>query len=161
MVSPLFTFHCLAVPSRDPLTTRCPSGHQQTDVTSSVCPVHLLMTLPVSTSHNLTAPSSLPLARFFPSGDKAIVCTSLSASRQSFPICSPLSKFHTRSEPSSEQVMIRCPSNRCMTLETGLYSFLMKRTLKLVAIAEGSLVSSLSQSGVLSGPAATSEGWAT
>ncbi|KAG1795448.1 uncharacterized protein HD556DRAFT_1442305 [Suillus plorans] len=54
----------------------------------------------MSTSHNLTTPSLLPLAEFFPSGDNAM--------------------FHTRSEPSIEQVMICSPSGRCITLVTGL-----------------------------------------
>jgi hypothetical protein len=65
-------------------------------------------------SHNLTSPSKLPLTIFVPSGDNAIVSTPLSPSRQSFHICFPLFKLHTRSEPSSEQVIIRCPSSRCM-----------------------------------------------
>ncbi|KAG2133731.1 hypothetical protein DEU56DRAFT_913848 [Suillus clintonianus] len=48
-------------------------------------------------------PSSLPLITFFPSGDNAILYTAPSPSRQSSPICFPLSKFHTHSEPSFEQ----------------------------------------------------------
>ncbi|KAG1825496.1 uncharacterized protein BJ212DRAFT_278429 [Suillus subaureus] len=66
-------------------------------------------------SHNFTPPSPLPpLTTFFPSGDNAIIHNSLSPSRQSSPICFPLFRFHTRSEPSLEQVIIRCPSGRCM-----------------------------------------------
>src|SRR5882762_8928981 len=120
IVSPLSTSHTLAVPSKDPLRTRPPSRFQRTDLTPSVCPVHLVMTLPVSISHNLTAPSLLPLTNCFPSGDNAIAFSPLSPSRQSFPICSPLFKFHIRSEPSSEQVMIRRPPGRCMTPSTFL-----------------------------------------
>jgi hypothetical protein len=83
-----------------------------------VCPVHFLTTLHVSMSHNLTAPSWLPLTTFFPSGDNAILHTPQSPSLQSSPICFPLFVFHTRSEPSPEQVMIRCPPGRCMAPQT-------------------------------------------
>ncbi|KAG2032005.1 hypothetical protein BDR03DRAFT_971359, partial [Suillus americanus] len=76
------------------------------------------MTLHVSMSHNLTTSSPLPLTTFFPSGDNAILYTSLSPSLQASPICFPLFKFHTRSEPSFEQVMIRCPPGRCMAPQT-------------------------------------------
>src|ERR1700709_1338199 len=76
------------------------------------------MTFPVSTSHNVTAPSFPPLTIFFPSGDNAIAYTALSPSRQSFPICCSLCKSHTRSEPSLEQVIIRCPPGRCMASRT-------------------------------------------
>ncbi|KAG1906777.1 uncharacterized protein F5891DRAFT_478957 [Suillus fuscotomentosus] len=65
-------------------------------------------------SHNLTPPSSLPLTTFFPFRDNAMVHTSISPSRQSSPICLPLFKFHTRSEPSTEQVIIRSPPGRCI-----------------------------------------------
>jgi hypothetical protein len=85
-----------------------------------VCPVHFVMTLHVSMSHNLTAPSELPLTNFFPYGDNAMVHTQLSPSRQSFLICFPLSKFHIRSVPSNEQVIIRCPSGRCMVVQIEL-----------------------------------------
>jgi hypothetical protein len=44
--------------------------------------------------------------------------TLLSPFLQSSPICFPLFKFHTRSEPSCEQVMIRCPPGRCTTPQT-------------------------------------------
>src|SRR5947209_7303363 len=118
IVSPLSTSHTLAVSSKDPVRTLPPSRFQRTDPTARVCPVHLVMTLPVSISHNLTAPSLLPLNNFFPSGDNLIAYTSISPSRQSFPICSPLFKFHIRSEPSPEQVMIRCPPGMCMTPRT-------------------------------------------
>src|ERR1700709_404799 len=100
-VFPLSTSHTLAVPSPTaPLTTRPPSRLQHTHQTVSVCPTHLAMTFPVSTSHNLTAPSRLPLATFFLSRDNDIVWTGLPPSRQSFPICSPVCKSHTRIEPS-------------------------------------------------------------
>ncbi|KAG1821289.1 hypothetical protein EV424DRAFT_1539177 [Suillus variegatus] len=68
-------------------------------------------------SHNLTPPSSLPLTTFFPSGDNAMVFTLVSPSRQSSSICFPLFKFHTRSEPSHEQVIIRCPPGRCGAID--------------------------------------------
>jgi hypothetical protein len=104
------------------------------------------MTLQVTMSHNLTVPSSLPPATFFPSGDNAMVHVLLPSSRQvcfpltaffpfwdnallsvslfpslqSSPICFPFFKFHARSEPSCEQVMIRCPPGRCTTPQTSL-----------------------------------------
>lgn len=112
--------HCLAVPSSDPLKILRPSRLHQTDATSFVCPGHFVMTLHVSMSHNLTAPSELPLTNFFPYGDNAMVHTQLSPFRQSFLICFPLSKFHIRSVPSNEQVIIRCPSGRCMVVQIEL-----------------------------------------
>src|ERR1700710_1928335 len=108
-VFPLSTSHTLAVPSSDPLTTRPPSRLQHTRETLPVCPTHLAMPFPVPTSHNLPAPSRLPLATFFPSGDNPIAYTVPPPSRQSFPICFPLCKSHTRSEPSQEPVIIPCP----------------------------------------------------
>jgi hypothetical protein len=84
-------------------------------VTYLVCPVHLAMILPVSMSHNFTAPSARPQTTFFPSRDNAIANTPFFPSRQASPICSPVFKFHTRSEPSEEQVIIRCPHCRCIT----------------------------------------------
>jgi hypothetical protein len=115
MVSPLLRFHTLAVPSHDPLTTRSRSALQHTDSTAVVCPINLAMTFLVSTSHNLTVPSVLPLATVPLVGDNAIVHTAFfsPSSRQSSPICAPLSRFHSRSEPSHEPVIIRCPPGRC------------------------------------------------
>src|SRR5258707_9394798 len=96
IVSPLSTSHTLAVPSMDPLRPRPPSRFQRRDLTVPVCPVHSVMTLPVLISHNPTAPSLLPLTNWFPSGDNVIAYPPLSPPRQSFPICSPLFKFHIR-----------------------------------------------------------------
>ncbi|KAG1852844.1 hypothetical protein DFJ58DRAFT_728345 [Suillus subalutaceus] len=93
------------------LDARSENRYHSCGFTFTVCPVHFAITLPVSMSHSLTPPSELPLTAFFPSGDNAIVHTPLPPVRQSFPICFPLFKFHIGSEPSDEQVIIRCPSS--------------------------------------------------
>lgn len=69
------------------------------------------MTFPVLTSHILT----VPLATMLPFEDNADVrTTSLDApSRQSSPICIPLSRSHSWSEPSSEHVIMRRLPGRC------------------------------------------------
>ncbi|KAG2041199.1 hypothetical protein BDR03DRAFT_947286 [Suillus americanus] len=65
------------------------------------------MTFLVSTSHNLTFQSLLPLAIVFPFGDNAMDRNpTLFSCRQSSPICAPLSRSHSRSEPSDEHVMM-------------------------------------------------------
>jgi len=81
-----------------------------------VCLVHVATTFFVSMSHNLIFPSPLPLATVFPLGDNAMLHTpTFSSSRQSLPTCTPLSRFHSRSEPSSEHVMMCRSSGRCAT----------------------------------------------
>ncbi|KIK41366.1 hypothetical protein CY34DRAFT_806169 [Suillus luteus UH-Slu-Lm8-n1] len=75
-----------------------------------VCPVHLTIAFPVFTSHNLTVLSPLPLATIMPFGDNAMVDTLASFTpSQSSPICAPLSKSHSRSEPSFEHMMMHRP----------------------------------------------------
>src|SRR6266481_4703743 len=114
-VLPLSTFHTLAVPSYEPLTTPSPSALQHTECTLPVCPAHFAITFSVSTFHNLTVPSLLPLATVLPFGDNAMHHTSASSSssRQSSPICAPLSRSHRRSEPSIEHVMMLRPLGKC------------------------------------------------
>src|SRR5437588_4864989 len=116
-VLPLSTFHTLAVPLSDPLTMRSPSALQHNDLTIIVCPAHFAITFSVSTFHNLTVPSLLPLATALPFGDNAMHTTSVSSfsSRQSSPICAPLSRSHRLSEPSVEHVMMLRPLGKCTT----------------------------------------------
>src|SRR5205807_1727055 len=119
-VSPVSTFHTLTVSSSDPLSTRSPSPLLYTSLAIPLCPVHLEMIFRLSMSHNFTFPSRLPLATVLPFGDNAIVITPASSpsSRQSLPICAPLFVSHSRSEPSSEHVMICRLPGRCAALQT-------------------------------------------
>jgi hypothetical protein len=68
----------------------------------------------------LQSMSPLPLAMVFPFGDNAMDHTPPSPSRQSSPICVPLSRSHNRSEPSNEQVMMCRPPGKCTTSVTHL-----------------------------------------
>jgi hypothetical protein len=74
MISPLSRSNTLVIPSSDPLPTYPSSRFQQTERTDFICPVHLVVTLPVLMSHNITAPSLLSPTIFFPSGRQ---CNSL------------------------------------------------------------------------------------
>ncbi|KAG2051092.1 hypothetical protein BDR06DRAFT_1010642 [Suillus hirtellus] len=79
---PPLTWDSGNVSSWDPLTTRPPPELQHTEHTLFVCPINLLMTLPVSTFRNLTMPSTLPVATVLPSSDNAMVCTPFCAQIQ-------------------------------------------------------------------------------
>jgi hypothetical protein len=107
----LLISHFRTVPSMVPLTTCLPSALQLTDRTGTLSHNHLTMVIPVSTFDNITFPSLFPLATTMAFGDKAMVITSIlfpkSQFCQSSPICAPLSRSHSRSEPSSEHVMMR------------------------------------------------------
>ncbi|KAG2046403.1 hypothetical protein BDR06DRAFT_192181 [Suillus hirtellus] len=67
------------------------------------------------TLHVPTSNIPLSLSTFFPSGYNPMVRTPLFPSRKSSPICSPLFKFHNRSEPSLERVIIRYPRGKFIT----------------------------------------------
>ncbi len=57
--------------SQLPLRIRVPSGEKATEETSSVCPVRVLMDVPVAASRMRTVPSQLPLTIQVLSGEKA------------------------------------------------------------------------------------------
>ena len=78
----------------------------------TACPVHLAATSSVLTSHNLASASNC-----LPFGDSAVFHTTASflSPCQSLPICTPLSRFYSRTEPPNALVMMRRPSCRCST----------------------------------------------
>ena len=66
--SPVVTFHKRIVLSLLPLASRELFGENATEATGLVCPVRVVVTLPVRVSHNRITFSPVATARVFPSG---------------------------------------------------------------------------------------------